>query len=103
MTAPLAPPPAIDLLSQVIDRARSKLTDRSIPVKTRVRAFWSYVKAARHCASSDVIIEEFTALADATGLTTDLGWHGAEDVAHVLSWASRGLNPFESGPAHEKH
>jgi hypothetical protein len=95
MTASLAPPPAIDLLSRVIDRTRSKLTDCNVPIKTRVRILWSYAKAARGCGSADVVIEEFTTLADATGLTADLGWHGREDVSHVLHWALSDRNPFE--------
>ncbi len=88
-------PPATDLLGRVIDRARSKLADPAVPVKTRVRALWAYCKAARHCGSSDVVIDEFTALADATGLAADLGWHGREDVSHVLHWALCDRNPFE--------
>jgi hypothetical protein len=91
-----------DPLTQVVDLAHSKLADRKVPIKTRVRSLWNFAKAARDCGSSDVVLGEFTKLADITGLTADLGRHGAEDVRHVLSWAMRGLNPFEDGPPHEK-
>ena len=71
-----------------------KVTD----LKRRLREFWAHAKAARDTAAADVFTEEFTRLANESGLTRDLGRHGAEDIAHVIRWAYRGWNPFESGP-----
>ena len=97
MSALPTPSPAIDLLAQFVARIRPTLTDRSVPIKARIRLFWSAAKAASSCGASDVVTEEFAALADITGLTADLGRHGSEDVEHVLRWAWRGRNPFETG------
>jgi hypothetical protein len=83
----------VDLLAVAIAKVRARL-DASLPVKKRIRTLWAGAKAARRFAASDVVLDEFTALANETGLTRDLGYHGREDVAHVLNWALRGWDPF---------
>jgi hypothetical protein len=93
----VAPPPAVDLLAQAIDILRRQLATTA-PLKVRLRIFWAGAKRARGLASSDVFAEEFTRLADEAGLTASLGRHAAEDIAHVISWAWRGWNPFGTGP-----
>jgi hypothetical protein len=91
-----SPSPSSDLLSQMIERLRP-LLHRGAPVKQRITIFWSFVIESRHLGASDVVAEEFRALACDTGLISDLGRHGAEDVEHVISWGLRNFNPFESG------
>jgi len=83
----------VDLLAMAIAKVRAHL-DPSLPVKKRIRTLWAGAKAARRFAASDVVLDEFTALANESGLTRDLGYHGREDVAHVLNWALRGWDPF---------
>jgi hypothetical protein len=92
----------IDILNQAIEQVRP-LLDRQLPVKTRIKALWAAVKNARAFAASDVVAAEFSQLAHVIGLTADLDdlrrqLSGEETVRHVLSWASRGMNPFETGP-----
>jgi hypothetical protein len=109
MNVPLQNPP-IDVLSQVIENARQKIADDSVPVKARVQLLWAYAKAARDLAASDVLQDEFVRLAIETGLISESGrWlpdnvrasvrpYGREDIEHVIRWALHGLNPFEKGP-----
>jgi hypothetical protein len=97
MTAHVPPPLAVDLLGQAIDILRRQLATPA-PLKVRIRIFWAGAKLARSLASNDVFSEEFTRLADEIGLTASFEHHGAEDIAHVVSWAWRGWNPFETGP-----
>ncbi len=85
--------PAVDLLAQAIARVRPHL-DRSTPIGERARIFWAGVVAARDLAAVDVIEEEFTDLAQATGLIADLGPHGKVDAAHLIRWALIDQNPF---------
>jgi len=85
-----------DLLTQAINVLRPLLATGT--PKERIHIFWASAKAARDLATADVLIEEFTKVADETGLTAALGRHGAEDIAHVIRWAGRGWNPFEKGP-----
>jgi hypothetical protein len=87
-----------DVLTDMAQAARPKLADRTSPVRARIRVLWGSAKAARTLGAPDVVLEQFTELARETGLISDMGRHGAEDVAHVLSWALRGMNPFEKGP-----
>ena len=68
------------------------------PIKQRIRAWWAAVKVARQYGASDVVRSEFMRLARESGLVADLGRHGEEDATHVLDWAARGMNPFETGP-----
>ena len=68
---------------------------REIPLNMRIKIFWARAKALRHEAPHEQIKQQFIALANRSGLITDLGHHGEEDVRHVLDWALRGLVPFE--------
>jgi hypothetical protein len=102
MNAPVKSPLVIDLLTQAIDRVRP-LLNREQPLKTRVRVLWAAAKNTRVFAASDVVAAEFIKLARDTGLTADLDdpvrrLSGEETVRHVVSWACRGMNPFETGP-----
>jgi hypothetical protein len=86
----------IDDLDLAIEVLRPFL-DRALPIKKRIHTFWAFVRATRNCGD-ERIHSEFTRLACETGLTADLGWHGQEDLEHVLSWGLRDMNPFEKGP-----
>ena len=88
---------AMDLLDGAISALRPQL-DRATPIKQRIKAFWATAKVARLYAASDVVEAEFMSIARESGLVADLGRHGEEDATHVLSWAMRGMNPFETGP-----
>jgi hypothetical protein len=102
--------PAIDLLSQAIERARPLVADASRPTKERIRILWAAAKAARDCGASDVVHDAFVQLAVETNLIDEKGWwtgedvrpsvrrYGREDVEHTIRWALRGWNPFETGP-----
>jgi hypothetical protein len=99
-----------DLLTRVIEGVRPLLADATQPTKTRIRLLWAAAKHARKFGAADVVHNAFTALAVEAGLINKRGhwagtdvrdnvrWHGAEDVAHVVTWALRGWNPFETGP-----
>jgi len=99
---------AVDLLMYAIERARPLLADGSS--KQRIRILWSAAKQARALGASDVVHAAFMALAIETNLINARGYwtgadvresvrpYGAEDVAHVITWALRGWNPFETGP-----
>jgi hypothetical protein len=89
-----APPIAVDLLAQAVERTRGDL-DQSLPLKQRVRNFWSAVKAARDLGSSDVVGSDFAQLAAETELTADLGRHAGETIEHLARWALLKRNPFE--------
>ena len=56
--------------------------------------FWAGVIAARDLAAVDVIEQEFTDLAQGTGLIADLGPSGKMDAAHLIRWALIDQNPF---------
>jgi hypothetical protein len=89
-----APPIAVDLLAEAVERARGDL-HRTIPLKQRCRNFWSAVKAARNLGASDVVESDFAQLAAETGLTADLGRHAGETIEHLARWALLKRNPFE--------
>ena len=97
-----------DELADLLKSARAKLADGK-SAKARTRLLWSAAKSARGLAPADLLRKTFTQLAMDAGLIDKRGhWppdvrdsvrrHGAEDIAHVLDWALRGLNPFEKGP-----
>lgn len=94
MSAPLAPPLAIDLLEQASIFLRPRLA-RRLPINERLKAFWAGCVAARDLAASDVIEAEFLALARATGIAEDLGRHAETDLRHVIRMALIGGNPFQ--------
>jgi hypothetical protein len=97
-------------LMQIVEGIRPILADNSRPTKERIRMLWAGAKKGRELGSADVIKSAFVALATETNLIdacgrwtgTDVAEHvrryGAEDVAHVIAWALRGWNPFETGP-----
>ena len=104
MTAPAA---TVDLLDQVIERLRPRLMTGT--TKERVRALWAAALTARNLGAADVVHDRFMALAREIGLLDRRGYwlaydvrksvrrYGAEDVAHVITWALRNKDPFE-GP-----
>ena len=69
---------------------------RDIPVAIRIKTFWARAEVLRHTTPHMQIEQAFFALAKQSGLITDLGHHGDEDVRHVVGWAVRGLVPFAS-------
>jgi hypothetical protein len=96
-------------LFQIIEKTRSMLAE-TLPTKQRIHILWAAAKAARKLGADDVVRDAFMALAIETNLINERGYwtgndvrdyvrrHGAEDVAHVVTWALRGWNPFEKGP-----
>jgi len=97
-------------LDQIIDTVRPMVADATRSTKERIRMLWAAAKASRVCGASDVIHRAFmnlgveTSLIDKRGRWTgndvraDIRRHGNEDVSHVIAWALRGWNPFETGP-----
>lgn len=102
MNAPFTSIQAADLLTHAIERTRRMLV-KGRPLKVRVRVLWAATKNARVFAASDAVAPEFCRLAHDAGLVADLDDHnrrpsGKDTVRHVVDWACRGLNPFETGP-----
>lgn len=103
---------ADDPLARVVKRIRPVLAN-STDSHQRIRALWAAAKFARNVASADAVAETFMWLAVDTGLidrrgrwtSADIADHrrgyGREDVAHVISWALRGMNPFMTGPLYD--
>ena len=101
---------AVDFLTQLFSEIRPEFADTTRPLNTRLRLFWSYAKWAQDLAARDVVGAEFMRLAIEVGFITASGYWGSagvredlrrlghEDIAHILSWAARGLNPFANGP-----
>jgi hypothetical protein len=89
---PFAPPPAVDLLEQLIDAARKKLEQPATP-KERLEMLWSFAMTARDLAAEDVWRKEFQRLADASGLTAHPKIR-QDGIDHVLHWAWLERNPF---------
>jgi hypothetical protein len=99
-----------DLLSEAIADVRPLLRDDSRLTEARIRLLWAAAKNASGLAARDVVHDTFLALAVEVNLINARGYwtasdvaehvrrHGAEDLAHVIDWALRGLNPFETGP-----
>ena len=90
-----------DIVSEITAHLANELR-RDIAVGMRVKIFWARAEALRHTAPHQQIKQQFTALAKQSGLTTDLGHHGDEDVRHVLDWALRGRIPFASSKPRQK-
>jgi hypothetical protein len=97
-----------DMLSEAIADVRPLLADDS--TKEGLRLLWAAAKNASGLAVADVVQDTFLALAvevnlinargywTASGVAEHVRRRGAEDLAHVIGWAVRGLNPFETGP-----
>ncbi len=97
-----------DLLTTLMERVRPMLMGG--PTKQRIRILWAATKQARNLGAGDVVHDAFVALAIETALIdgrsrwtgTDVREsvrrYGREDVTHVITWALRGWNPFETGP-----
>jgi len=97
-------------LPEVIYQLRPALADVKTPSKQRIRTLWASAKQARGLAEDKVVADAFMQLtADANLINRAGSWTGADvaeyrirygggDVAHVISWALRGMNPFEKGP-----
>jgi hypothetical protein len=100
-------PVVIDLLEDAIARVRPSLLEGS--TKQRIRLLWGAAKMARNLGASDVVRDRFVELAVEVGLIDRSGYwtgkgvhadfrrHGREDVEHVIRWAQRRMNPFETG------
>jgi hypothetical protein len=97
MSAPFAPPRAIDLLANAIEYTRCEL-DRTKPINDRVRIFWAAVVAARNLGATDVVRDEFLLLAADVGLFADLAQHppyaAEETIEHLIRWGLFARNPF---------
>jgi hypothetical protein len=97
MSAPFAPPRAIDLLANAIEFTRQSL-DRTKPLSERARIFWAAVVAGRDLGASDVVWGEFVVLAIDTGLLAHLGqvqpYAARATVEHLVRWGMLSRNPF---------
>jgi hypothetical protein len=91
----IEPEAETDIVDEIAAHLASEL-GRDIPVGMRIKKFWARAEALRHTAPHDQIKQAFFVLAKQSGLITDLGHHGEEDLCHVLDWALRGRIPFES-------
>jgi hypothetical protein len=91
----IADPTPSDPLDQAVALTRNRIADRSRTLSERIQTLWAAVYAARTLGAADIVAAAFIGLAENTGLVADLGRHGAEDVAHVVRWAMRGLDPFD--------
>jgi hypothetical protein len=89
----IAPP--TDIVVEITTHLANELI-RDTPVTMRIKLFWARAEALRQAAPHQQIKQAFFALAKRSGLITDLGHHGDEDVRHVLDWALLGHVPFES-------
>jgi hypothetical protein len=78
-----------DLVAEIAAHLANEL-HRDIPVAVRIKTFWAYAEAIRGAAPHEQIKQAFLVLAEQSGLISDLGRHGREDVHHVLDWALRG-------------
>jgi hypothetical protein len=95
-------------LDQVIERVRPLLASGT--TKERIRILWGAAKMSRDLGASDVVHDAFMTLAVEVNLINEQGrWtgedvresvrrYGREDVAHAITWALRGWNPFETWP-----
>jgi hypothetical protein len=95
MNAPLAMP--LEALLVALRDLRPGL-DRQLPLKARCHTFWAAAKNSRDLGAGDLLSPSFFKLARDTGLIADLRPDGEETVRHLISWALRGMNPFETGP-----
>jgi hypothetical protein len=86
----VTPPVAVDLLAAAIERVRAAL-DQTMPLPRRVRIFWAGVVASRNLGASDMIADDFLALAKGCGLHDELG---AETINHLIRWGLLDRNPF---------
>jgi hypothetical protein len=92
---------------QIITVARELVAQGT--TKERVQALWAIAKYSAGSAAADHLSKTLLQVAVDTNLINcDGQWTGAdiaihrrafgrEDVAHILCWGVRGLNPFESG------
>jgi hypothetical protein len=109
-TAAIAGNHGNDLLSEAIADLRPLLADGSRSTKERIRLLWAAAKNASEFAAADIVRDTFMALAVEVNLINARGYwtasdvaehvrrRGAEDLAHVIGWSLRALNPFGTGP-----
>jgi hypothetical protein len=86
---------AASLLNSALKHLGSQLDSKS-STKEKLQSLWAMATACREIAPRDALEREFMRLASRSGLMAELGRHGRDDCEHVLRWAVRNLNPFES-------
>jgi hypothetical protein len=98
----------VDPLDGLVERARPMLL-ADAPTKQRIRLLWAAAKMASGLVAADVVEDAFIKLAIEVNLIDERGrWtggdiaehrirHGRDDVEHIVRWALRGWNPFETG------
>jgi hypothetical protein len=97
----VAPPIAIDLLDQAVQRIRKDL-DSATTLRVRARVFWAGVLASRELGARDVVEVEFWRLAFDAGLIWDQAnpdkgrvlRHSYETVSHLIRWGLLERDPF---------
>ena len=89
--------PQTDLLTEATMRVRAAL-DEAAPLPKRARIFWAGVAASRNLGASDVIAEDYLALAEECGLVAELG---AATVAHLIRWGLLDRYPFTGKRPHD--
>ena len=80
--------PQIDL---AIAATRRQVEAATTP-RERLRALWSGARHARRAAEPHIVYANFVALGDQFGRL--LGSHAAEDLRHVVNWATHDLDPW---------
>jgi hypothetical protein len=103
---PFAPPIAVDLLTDAIERVRTDL-NRARSRPERARTLWAGVLASRNLGAQDVIEREFWGLAFSTGLIWNQASrsrsrvlpHSFETVSHLIRWGLLARDPFGRPPA----
>jgi hypothetical protein len=106
---PVAKPPPFGSLDDAVAYLRPLLADATQPTRQRIRLLWTTAKQVRDRAGAAATFNALMALAVETRLINTYGWtgkdvrdgqhcFGVEDLAHVLKWAMRGMDPFDEGP-----
>jgi hypothetical protein len=82
-----------ETISYALVHFRPKL-DRSLPLVERAENFWAIAVTVRDLAAADVLAAELMRFARESGFMRDLGWHGSDDIQHLIRWAMLDRCPF---------
>lgn len=77
--------------------AQAYATAQARGAKVRLRLLWQAVKATRGKADDAELRRQFLDRATRSGLVAALGWHGKEDVDHVIRWGLLDRDPWPAG------
>lgn len=91
MTAHIAPLP-VDLFDQALTAVRP-LFKKPASARDQLTLLWAISKKARNLAAHDVACEALLKLGAEPKIACS-----RDDIAHVVDWGLRNLNPFETNP-----